>query len=321
MYENKLEEFTSDYTLKQVNVTYVGDLDTHSIDARLYGYSLSLGGAIGVNFYMDLQVGQLSDDAYMLFTIPSGDNTTTEKVYVRDVIADETATVEMDGKTYYLFQCSVSAKDAASAITAQLIDREYSGSVYIFSVKEYAEYVLAHPGVEAFANASDMVKALLTYCTCAQKFFGTNPNNVDDYYITYGGLDTVTEIECADEEIRLGQIPDVTFAGATLSLKSEITLSLYFESDVELKFGCDNDMTVEYAKVGDRYQVARIRGISAKDLGESFELKITCGTEEGMVSYSVMNYCSKVLEGNYSDDLKNVVKSIYLYYTAAKQYS
>ena len=124
--------------------------------------------------------------------------------------------------------------------------------------------------------------------SCSELYFDKNP-------------ETLANADLDDAEKLLGDItitaPDtvfdlsagVTYAGATLSLKSETSLSLYFKSSKTLTFSVDGK-TVETAKSGG-YQIARIRGISAKELKNSFTLSVTAGESSGSVTYSPMNYC------------------------------
>ena len=61
---------------------------------------------------------------------------------------------------------------------------------------------------------------------------------------------------------------NIDFEGATLTLNSQTTLSLYFTSDEIPEFSCEN-MTVESLSVGS-YKVARIRNIPAKKAKQRF---------------------------------------------------
>ena len=116
----------------------------------------------------------------------------------------------------------------------------------------------------------------------------------------------------------------MTFGGATLSLKSETTLSIYFKSNTTLTFSC-GDYTVETAASGG-YQIARIRGIKAKHIGNTFTLTVNGGT----VTYSPLNYCINVLpdstaspdeaQNQQDEKLQNVVKALYQYWQAADAY-
>ena len=109
----------------------------------------------------------------------------------------------------------------------------------------------------------------------------------------------------------------VTFEGATLSLRSETTLSLYFNGLPEdTEFTCDSK-TVETAKNGE-YVVARIRGIKANELENDFTITF----KGGSVKYNAMTYCYNVLNGGSDDEnLQNVCKALYKYAQVAKIYS
>ena len=313
-------EYLSKYVEKfgdSVNVTFVGDM---GLGEHLYGHSITLDGSIGVNFYVELTDELLaSENAEMVFTIPNGSETDTQILLVKDVIAVDSNKVSIGSKTYYKFKCSISAKDMASTITAQLIDGEKSGTEYTYSVKDYADYLLAHTEVDEYANAAPLVKAMLNYGAASQTYFGIEG--------------TAANASLTDEEKALGEvsIPDtfkfdeanadlpegVTFEGATLSLKSETTLSLYFKGLPEdTEFTCDG-RTVETAKNGE-YVVARIRGINASELENDFTVTFA----DGSVTYNVMTYFYNVLNDDTVDDnLKNVCRALYNYAQAAINYA
>ena len=289
---------------------------SEGIGARLGGHSVSLDGDIGVSFYMELSDAVIAhkDTAYMHFTVPTGDGTTEQTMLVKDA-----TTKEWENKTYYVFKCRVAAKEMTSGIKAKIIDGGKSGTEYTYSVKEYADYLLEHAGErEDLTKAVPLVKAMLNYGAYAQIYFDKNTD-----------VPANSGLEAADKE--LGEVnitaPDtdfelpegVTFEGASLSLRSETTLSLYFKSSKALTFSVDGK-TVETAS-GGGYHVARIRGIPAKELQNSFTLDLTAGTAGGSATYSPMNYCYKVLTGGTeSESLINAVKALYLYSQAAKRY-
>lgn len=290
------------------------------IGARLLGHSLSLDGDIGVNFYMELSDSIAnSDTAYMHFTIPAGDITTQTDVKVAD--ADK---VELGGKTYYVFKCQVAAKEMTSEIKAQIIDGTREGTIYTYSVKEYADYLLAHTADNAeYAKAAPLVKAMLNYGAYSQLNFDKNPGALANSGLTDAEKELGDiSIDIADPVIN--NLPEgTTFEGASLSLKSETTLSLFFKSSETLTFSCDG-YNVETVQSGG-YQVARIRGIKAKHIGDILTLHVNCGT----VQYSPLNYCKNVLNSSDSTPdeaqaqdgkLVNVVKALYLYWQAADSY-
>ncbi len=300
------------------------------IGARLYGHSLSLDGDIGVNFYMDLDDSvKNSETAKMIFTVPNGSKTETQELFVKDVL-DKTATV--DGTTYYQFKCKVSAKDMASAITAQIVDGETKGTKYTYSVREYAKYILDNSNDYSF-EIVNLVKAMLNYGSAAQEYFGVGSTFANDGLNT--NYDAVDEVSAGnidkpyDLDIYGRSLPEgVTFEGVTLSLKSETTISLYFKSENEMTFVvCANFQTssnydADVERTGD-YWVFRIRGISAAELDSTIALHfgVPAIDNGGYVEYYPLTYCYNVLDRNEgSDALKKVCKALYLYNRAANSY-
>jgi len=294
---------------ENVNVTFSGDM---GLGEHLYGHSITLDGSIGVNFYVELTDELLaSETAEMMFTVPNGSETDTQTLLVKDVIAEGSNKVVIGSKTYYKFKCSVSAKDMASEITAQLIDGEKTGTEYKYSVKDYANYLLAHTEVEEYANAAPLVKSMLNYGAASKRYFneGTAIGEVRDMADV-----TVPNTFKYDDNAKLPE--GVTFEGATLSLKSETTLSLYFKGlPAGTTFTC-NGKTVETAKNG-KYVVARIRGIKASELENSFTVKF----KSGSMTYKAMTYCYNVLNGSsYDEKLEDVCRALYLFARAANDY-
>ena len=282
------------------------------LGVRVIGHSISLEGDIGVNFYMELSDAVAdSDTAYMHFTIPKKGEPDT-----KDIMVSDARKVESGDKTYYVFKCQVAAKEMTSDIKAQIIDGDRKGMEYTYSVKDYADYLLAHTDErEDLAKAAPLVKALLNYGAYTQIYFDKNPDKLANVGLTEEekALGEVS-ITVADYDVS-GLPAGVTFAGATLSLKSETTLSLYFKSDDDLEFSC-GDYFVQDVPNGE-YQVARIRGIKATDIGDVFTLNVS----GAIVKYSPLNYIKNALDGGTDDvNLQNAVKALYLYWDAANMH-
>ena len=300
---------TYSFTMPESNVSVeVETAFTDGIGAALAGHSISLEGDIGVNFYMalDPEIAQ-SETAYMQFTIPNGSKSETKTVFVKEAREDG---------GYYIFKCSVAAKDMSSEISAQLIDGDKTSTVYTYSVREYADYLIEHrKESQTFKDAAPLVEKMLRFGAYAKEYFdetNTLPDlgdvNIDSQFATY-----------------TSSLPEGLYSGSTLSLKSQTTLSHYFTDEDELTFTCvDKDgaeRTVETVRNGST-QIARIRNIAAKELQDDFTLTVKKGeTVLGAITYSPMNYCYKVLHGGTTDArLQNVVKALAAYSDAAKLY-
>ena len=247
----------------------------------------------------------------MHFTIPVKNGTTEQKMFVKDALKKE-----LNGKTYYVFKCGVAAKEMASQIKAQMFDNDLAGTEYTYSVKEYAAYLLEHADERTdLAAAVPLVKAMLNYGAYAQIYFDRNTDALANSVLPEADKELGdVNITAPDKEFNLPE--GVSFEGATLSLKSETTLSLYFKSSSTLTFSV-NGKTVETASSGG-YQIARIRGIAAKELKNRVKLNLTAGTMNGSVTYSPMNYCYSALNGGTDNEkLINTVKALCLYSQAA----
>ena len=276
-----------------------------NVGARLAGHTISLDGDIGVNFYMELDdaVAQ-SSTAYMQFTIPTGETTQTVEMPV-----SEAQKKILSGKTYYVFKCRVAAKEMDSEIHAHIVNGDVNGKIYTYSVQEYANAVINGNYRESLKN---LVKSMLNYGAYAQIYFGGSTEIGADAS-AISGITAQTIKDAIGTNTYSAQMPaGVEFSGATLSLKSETTLSLYFTSESTLSFGSG----VEKESKGS-YQIARVRNIPAKQLGE----EITVGVDSGSVTYSPMIYCIRVLDGGSDNvNLQNAVKALYRYWVQAKAY-
>ena len=284
----------------------------YNAGSRVKGMSLSLGGDIGVRLYMTLSDAAVaSSNAYMEFTLPDGSRST--------VTVGE---AERAGG-YYVFKCHVKASEMTQVIEARMVVDGHPGEVYSFTVRDYAEYILEHTEKPEYAKAEPLVRAMLNYGAYAQEYF-----KVPGMRANQGYEDGIMDFETCTG-IVLNDCPDfselmdgVTVTYASLSLKSETTLSLYFDSAEELEFTCSEQKIVDVSHEGNHY-VVRIRGIRADELIDVFTLVISTPNDDsaGFVRYSPINYCCSVLESDStSTPLKLVVKALYRYYQAAAAY-
>lgn len=292
--------------------------DTRAI---LKGCSSSLEGDIALNFYMQLDSGVIgSETAYMQFTIPKGENNTEiQKVFVKDAKLRY-----VNGEALYVFKCRIAPKEIGLRVKAQLVDGDSQATEYNYSVKDYAYYMLAHKEIAAYARAEGIVKAMLNHGAYAQMYFdGASDRLVNDNM-------TENEKDVSDITAQTINKPynkntqnflcdGVVFRGATLSLQSETTLSLYFQSEETLSFSCPGKILSVTKKDG--FQILRISGIASKEIGSDFTVTVTVGENSGTLTYNPLNYCYDVLN-NSSNGIswQNSVKALYKYWQAANIY-
>ena len=290
------------------------------IGAKLAGYSLSLTGNIGVNFYMELSDKIIADEgAYMQFTLPNG---TVTKVLVSDA---QTNTEIKEGTTYYRFPCEVASYEMTQDIKAQMFDGNGNcGKEYTYTVRDYAQYIIENGSL--YVEAISFVATMLDYGACSQKYFKVavddlankelNPSNdisgMDSDY-----MDDFAAKKAEDDV--LGQ-----FAGFSMVLKSETTLNIFYEPkegiDVsKLTFSVDGK-EITPVKRG-QYYILSLENIRANELENSKTFTVTDGTNTLSGEYCAMMYCYQVLhaaEGTYEDDLVTLVKAFSAYAYDAK---
>ena len=321
------------------------------IGAKLAGYSLSLTGNIGVNFYMELSDDVVNDEsAYMNFTLPNG---TTSKVYVNGTHEEgSTATTDTtvkNGVTYYVFTCEVAAKEMTSDIKAQMIGNngEKTGKVYTYTVKEYADYILSHMSAEEsdISKATiQLVKGMLNYGGAAQKYFGYKTDKLASDGLTLTGrvfndtsiINNITNeankasVTCANAK--------VTFKSAYLSLNSttDLCVSVQFADDVTVKedmfaIWCNTDQISK-----DQYEVTKVNeencykitlhGVKASQLNEKYAFYVELSdTEYAELAYGTNSYAYTVMSSacdniNNIESLREVVKALYAYGSCAQEY-
>lgn len=298
---------------------FVGDADgTINIggSTHLCGYTLSMDGNIGVNFYMTLGDDVLNNasTAYMQFTV----NGKTQKVKVSDA--------KRDG-TYYVFRCDTVAKEMTDTISAQMFISEGNadGDAYTYSVRDYAVYILNHQS-DFGAKTVAVVKAMLNYGASAQKFFGYKLDNLansvlsdNDRKIPYAdpaSMVFTSSAKVVNSDIKLEKV--------SLSLKSEITMKLYFSGDTT---GVDfyvGPTKLKVSKSGS-YTVVTITGIYAQNIGTGVNVDAYAGdTYLGSARCAPMKYCYLALtstDAAVTPELKEVVSALYYYNQALIQYA
>lgn len=323
------------------------------IGAKLTGYSLSLTGNIGVNFYMELSNDIVNDaSAYMNFTLPNG---TISKVYVSGTHEDgSTATTDTtvkDGVTYYVFTCEVAAKEMTSDIKAQMIGNngEKTGKVYTYTVKEYADYILSHTSAAGsnYGSATvQLVKGMLNYGGAAQKYFGYKTDQLasDGLALTEPVFDDTSIIKFIKDEANKASIINysdsdkVTFKSAYLSLNSttDLCVSVQFAEDVTVQedmfailLGSNeiskNQYEVTKVNEGNCYKIT-LHGIKASQLQKQYEFEVHLSdAESAVLTYGATSYAYTVMSSacdniDNIESLREVVKALYAYGSCAQGY-
>ncbi len=279
----------------------------------LSGATITLNGTIGLNFFMQLDESVAeSETAYMQFTFPDGETTSVS-------IKDTTLT-EMDGVIYYTFPCEMPAAQMADQIKAQVFlspEDEQGGTVYTYSVKQYADYLLANTETNPeYAEVEALVKAMLNYGAYSQTYFTHNTDTLAnaDLDAADRALADVTIPDADAAEYTPAGLPEgVRYYGSSLQLLSNTVIRHYFVIEGD-EIPAVSDGWSEITKSGS-YYYTEMTDIAAAELGEKQLLNIG----DWSISYSALSY-AKIMLGGDDEDLNNVLKALYWYYEAAHSY-
>lgn len=243
--------------------------------AEATGYSLTLTGNIGVNFFMNLSSIALAD----------------ENAKVQFSYANKTMEVPLGEGEYtnngYRFTCEVPAKDMSSEITCKVVTSTQESQEFKYSVKEYAEYILANS--DTYWNEYDIVRSMLNYGAAAQTYFGYNTDNLANESLSEDDK-SVEEIDFSDYCFTISEEDEnVTYYGTSLSLESEVAIKHYFIIDKSVDISAlevlVNGKDAELTKNGNLY-VLKITDIPAQDIYDAYEVNVGDVTLE----YSVASY-------------------------------
>ena len=300
-------------------------------ESKLDGYTLSLDGTIAVNLYMTLSEEMASSTSARM-------NITYENGATASYKMSDATPVTVTGKTYYVFHIPVAAKEMTSVIKAQIVDGEFEGNEYSFTVKDYADHILngaytSWGGVanQEYADAVPLVKALLNYGAYSQQYFGYKTDDLANKDLNDNDqiLPTLNPNSIPGYNSNLTNLPSgVTFKSVSLSLESETELNLTFTNTTgkALSFTTDNEFVkLKVTTSGDQTKL-KITGIPAHKVNEKIDLKVFLEGESDTyyVSYSPIYYCRNQIERSVSPTrtkaLKDLMAAFYLYNQAARNY-
>ena len=291
---------------------------------ELKGLSLSLSDDIGLNFVMLLSDSLLidKDNIYVEFTTDGSKKST--RVYLKD--ADK---VNYNGTDCYSFKYRVNAAEMTKKVNAVLHCNDWTGQTYSYSVYDYASKILAEPESSEYKSSAPLIKAMLNYGGYAQTYFNEKTDalaNKGLYNKTNDPVLTTNTTVSKDYNYAVfNNNIGVSFIGGSLVLNSGTDLKLYYSIN-DQNMANNINVSVNGQNVAPEYDgnimCVRVPDISISSLGDTYNVKISVNGKELNQKYSAMTYMYKALNSqNSNTKLNNVVKALYLYNEAAKQYS
>jgi len=279
------------------------DITLTTPQSEVKGYNISLKDNIAVSFHIKLSDAALADEnARVVFTLPNGN---TKTVYVKNA-------EEKDGR--HVFTCEVAAKEMTAEIKGKIVAKGDTSEVFYYSVKEYADTLLSD--TVKYEKEIPLVKAMLNYGASAQLYFNYKTDDLANKDLDKADQ-VLADVDLSNYGYTLqGEETGVSYYGSKLSLKSETAIKHYFivedkENIPEFKV---NGKVVKAVDKGEYFEV-KVEGILAQNLDSD------CIVEVGnlTLNYSALSYGDLALKGS-NTNLQNVVKALYAYNQAAKEY-
>lgn len=291
-------------------------------------HSITLGGNIGVNFFINSKTADFASDenAYVKFTWDNG--TYNKEVKLKDLTTD--------AKGYYKASVDVVAAQMAHKIHAEVyLNGEKLDQTDDYSVQDYAETVFKDPAAYDDKGKPEQLKALvaalLNYGAQAQIVFDSalteKPDPADTVKVV-GQTDfstvTVEKIQSAINAANPGKsASDLTevatqlgaeFYTSSLIYLSRNTLRLYF-TPASKTVGALNGLDFS-GNLSEYYYFKDVENIPAAELDNLQEFKVGSTT----FYFSALDYAKAVVNSGMGDDQKNLAKSLYLYNMTANDY-
>lgn len=261
--------------------------------SAVVGHNISLGGNIGLNFYVEFKEGTDLTGAKAIITLPNGETVTQE-------ITDKFKYPKKEN--VYKIPCEVSAKDITKEVKFVVeLGNGTRGTENSRSVEQYLGTIFNEK--QKYAKEQNLATALKTYGEVANAYFAKTAITETE------AMQKVTAEELAKyKSVKTGvdKLPEgVKYSGASLILESETTLRYYFDVTNE-KVAQDLGLT----KKTNKSYYYDVKHISAHKLGIGQDYSIG----EFSVNASPLSYAYAVLSNPKEDNgIKSLAKALYLY--------
>ena len=285
--------------------------------ANLESYSLSLGGKIGVNLYMNFSSITANDPgAYVQIKVEGHD---PQKIMIKDNPTD-------------CFTCQVASTEMTKPISVKVVRTDgRTSDTFTCTVKQYADELINIAKTsdaetsKAYEPAVKLVKSMLNYGGYAQEYFAYDEAPKANATLTEAERNvsniTAESLGAVDKNIT-GADTRIEYIGSSLILQGTTTVRHYFR----LKPGTDINIDTIECKIDgepvkavaktDKFYIEKT-DILAHELSE----RQTAAIGGINISYSGLSYVKDVLSAADKDEkLKNLVRALYLYNKSAEEY-
>ncbi len=285
---------------------------------ELYGVSASLGGQIGLNFFLAPTEEQIADEGFKV--ILDGAEYALKDAKTRDV----------GGRTMYQFTVTKRAKQMSEQVVLRAVDgngepvalyrpsENKATESFSFSVVDYVKKSVAN--ANNAETVKDLAKDMSDFGSLAQLYANYDLGNRAPLYNESKVLAVTADdraVYHAEGTVETG----VTYKGSTLVLDDQIDLRIYMEATE----GALTDYT--YLLDGKTATLTKgtcveVSNIAANklDLFHTLVVKNADGQVVLTVKICALSYAYSTVTGSSDQNLINAVKAMYVYNQAADAY-
>ena len=274
--------------------------------------NITLGGELGLNFYVTVPDDLVSAGAKAVMNGPVGEN---------EIILSS-LTKDSDG--YYKLTYKLRAIDSDKSVSLKLTDssgkevglfktngEQITDDTFTYSIGEYVNAAMQLGEQYVTADQKEKIKAMNTYAAYSVKWKYNTPLPTD------GSINELPEVAAetlAKYQLTKSGTDNVEITGASLLLDSNTAFKLYFKCDTVPDITLDGKAVVPVGS-GDEYFII-VENIGVKDLKTEYTVEFG---ESYTVKFSALSYAYSVLKNKdsypelISDELCDLVKAIYAY--------
>ena len=235
-----------------------------------------------------------------------------------------TVPINVDDKNgvYYRFRCELTASEMTVNVTAELYLKNSTEPISTFT-RSIREYLIAGLNNSTNDIEKDLFRATLNYGGYTQKYFNYNGES----YAYEGYMENVSNVNISSEINFVrpeGFINGIKYYGASVFFRNAPYVRYYFKlddnadiNDYTFKIG---DTTITPTEKDGKYYIESEPTL-AYELDKKQEVKVIKDNQDIMsFDYSIITWAKLVVDNSNNDDEKNMAKSLYVYYTAAKAF-
>ena len=306
-----------------------GDADYGEVYA---GVNVSVKGQVALRFYFS-DLGT-ADEFVAEITDPAG-NTTSETTYPVETVKQVTVVSGEQAQELYRVSVSLAPSQMTYSVKLYANGTDGAGKAYVYSVKEYAQDVIADTDL---SKDHDAMRALLNWGAMAQLMFSDSEDSLANDGIFARGTNPANAVK----DIPDTSITPVSSTNETVfpTANGAVSLNVYLSNtDVAMGFifpyNGEGTLTADIYKNGDLvkendavvlekegYWRANVRDLTATCYDDVYKVVVKDGTNTMTAEYSILAYVDYVIaDGAKAADgstigaeQKNVCRAMYQFY-------